>query len=117
MTETKLTRTVTLTNDEGFHLRAATVVMVVANRYKSKIALVRKNHSVDGKATPLQLVGLGALQGDQLRIEAEGPDAAAALDALVEVFAAHFPDQPEFSGKTEANPAVCEGSGEKASGS
>ncbi|MBN2022541.1 MAG: HPr family phosphocarrier protein [Pirellulales bacterium] len=90
MDDLKKTRTVTVTNDEGFHLRAATLFVLCARRFRSAVAIGKEGHVVDGKSTPLQLVGLGACRGDEVALEATGPDAAEALDALAALFASHF---------------------------
>jgi phosphotransferase system HPr (HPr) family protein len=91
MTEqTKATQSVTVSNREGFHLRAATTLIVVARRYNADIAIVKGSLSVDAKSTPLQLLGLGAFEGDKVMLEATGGDAEAAVKALADLFDAHF---------------------------
>ena len=85
MDEPRATRTVTVSNRGGFHLRAATLFGDLARRFECRIEVAKGTRSADGKSTPLQLLGLGAHQGDQLVLEAVGDDADAALEALVEL--------------------------------
>jgi len=92
MTNSELTRTVTVVNHEGFHLRAMTLLVNLARRFDATITLVKGNYSVDAKNTPLQLLGLDAHQGDTITVKASGRDAGEALDALAELFASHFED-------------------------
>ncbi len=95
MGEVKATRTVVVTNSAGFHLRAATLFVNLARQFDSQIEVVKDAQHADGKSTPLQLTALGAWEGDQLLLEAVGEDAARAVDALVELFAANFDEEDE----------------------
>jgi phosphocarrier protein HPr len=94
MTDNEATRTVTVVNREGFHLRAASLLVSSARRFDSTISIAKGNHVVDGKSTPLQLLGLGAGQGERLVLKAIGPDARDALDVLAGLFASHFEEPP-----------------------
>lgn len=89
MSEAKPTRTVTVVNPEGVHARAATLVAETVRRFRARIELVKGRHRVDGTDV-LQILSLGAGQGEQLLLEGSGDDAEAALDALVRLFASHF---------------------------
>lgn len=90
MAENEATRTVTVTNYEGVHLRAATLLGSLAQRFDSTISVAKGNHVVDAKSTPLQWLSLGAGQGEVLVLKAVGQDAAEAVDALAGMLAAHF---------------------------
>jgi phosphotransferase system HPr (HPr) family protein len=68
--------------------------MKLANQYESRIELVKGNERVDGKSI-LEILTLGAEPGTNLIIEAAGPDAEAALEALAELFASKFADGEE----------------------
>ncbi len=61
----------------------------LASQYQAKIEVIKEGHRVDGKSI-LNILTLAAVQGTQLSIEANGPDAQAALDALSELFARNF---------------------------
>jgi len=95
MEENKATRSVVITNREGFHLRAATMFVNLARRFDSQIEVSKDCQQVDGKGTPLHLTALGAWEGDQLLLSADGNDAKEALDALVGLFAANFEAQSD----------------------
>jgi phosphotransferase system HPr (HPr) family protein len=94
MKNKQATRTVTVVNHDGFHLRAAVLLITLARRFESAVSVVKGNRVVDGKSTPLHLLGLDADQGESLELRAIGPDADEALDALVELFASGFEESP-----------------------
>jgi phosphotransferase system HPr (HPr) family protein len=94
MSEVNLTRTVVVANSQGLHARPANLIMKLASQYQSRIELVKGNERVDGKSI-LEILTLGAEPGTSLVIEAAGPDAEAALDALAELFASEFADVEE----------------------
>lgn len=85
----RLSRTVVVTNPQGLHARPAHEFVKLASRFKAKIELVKGNERVDGKSI-LALLTLAAGEGTELRIEAEGHDAEAALDALAKLVAHNF---------------------------
>lgn len=89
MTEPTLTRTVVLTNTAGLHLRAANLFVQLAVKFESKLEVIKDSQSVDGKSI-MNLLMLGAVNGSELRIEATGCDAQAALDALADLVAKKF---------------------------
>lgn len=68
-------------NKLGLHLRAAAAFVKVAERYKSDISLERDGTRANGKSI-IALVTLAASIGTQVKIVAEGPDAADAVGAL-----------------------------------
>jgi phosphotransferase system HPr (HPr) family protein len=96
--EAKLTRTVVVANPNGLHMRPASLIAKLANQFDSKIELVRGQERVDGKSM-LEIVTLVAEHGTSLTIEANGPDAAAAVEALAELFASRFADVEEETSK------------------
>ena len=93
MDETNTTRIITVVNPEGFHLRAATLLVRLSRQFESDISVIKGGLRVDAKTTPLQLLGLGAYQGDQITLEASGDDAEEAIDAVAELFASHFKEE------------------------
>jgi phosphocarrier protein HPr len=94
MSESKSTRAVVVANAQGLHARPASLIMKLANQFESKIELIKDNQSVDGKSI-IEILTLGAAPGTNLIIEATGPDAEAALDALAELFASKFAEIEE----------------------
>ncbi len=89
MNESKLSRTVVITNEQGLHARPADLFVKLANRFDAAIEVVKENRRVDGKSI-LDILTLGAGQGSQLVIEAVGRDAQEALDALAALIDHNF---------------------------
>ena len=90
--------TVTVRDPQGLHLRTSRDVVRVANQYQAEITaqnLSRTSQQVDMKSI-LQLMQLQARQGHVLHLQAAGPDAADALEALCALF--HGP--PSLSSAT-----------------
>jgi phosphocarrier protein len=83
------TRTVVVGNPQGLHARPAELFVKTASRYEARIEVIKEGHRVDGKSI-LNILTLAAVQGTELCLEATGPDAQAALDALSELFARNF---------------------------
>jgi phosphocarrier protein HPr len=83
------TRIVVVTNPQGLHARPADLFVKTATRFASKIELVKGRERVDGKSI-LSLLTLAAVEGTQLSIEADGPDAEQALDALAKLVEQNF---------------------------
>jgi phosphocarrier protein HPr len=82
-----LRRTFTVTNPEGLHMRPITNFVEVANKFQSEVFLGKTgNAKINGKS-PLGLLELAAEQGTELILEVNGPDAAEALTALMDVLA------------------------------
>lgn len=94
MQEISASRTVVVTNREGLHLRAAMLVAQKVQGSQSRVVVVKGDRRV--KATDvLDLVSLGAAAGCSLLLEAIGCDAEATLDAIAQLFATSFGEEPE----------------------
>jgi phosphocarrier protein HPr len=87
-----LQSTVVITNPQGFHLRPKAAFAQQALGFQSTIAVTWEGTKVNGKSI-MDLMLIAAPQGDELTIEAEGPDAPAALDALVATLRNSFPEE------------------------
>ncbi|MGY4646006.1 dihydroxyacetone kinase phosphoryl donor subunit DhaM [Cellulomonas sp. URHB0016] len=70
--------TATLRNPLGLHARPAAIVARMLAAYDAKVRVNGAN-----AASVLELMKLGATQGAELRVEAEGPQATEACDALL----------------------------------
>lgn len=90
----KASRRVTIVNEEGLHLRAASLFVQLARRFQSQVDVVKDHERADGKSTPLQLTALGAQLGEEVLLEAAGPDADEALAALAGLIAGRFQTGP-----------------------
>lgn len=86
---TPLSQTVTVRNTQGLHARPADALVRVASQFESKILIGKGGEMVDCKSI-LSLLTLGAEQGTQLQLSAEGDDASSALTAINELFEAGF---------------------------
>jgi len=68
-------------NKQGLHARPAALFVQVANRFESNITVSRDQEKVNGKSI-MGILMLGAEQGSEIILEAEGKDADAALIEL-----------------------------------
>ena len=94
MSQAKATRTVTVANPDGLHIRAASLIAKMTGQVPAKVELIKGSQRVDATDV-LQIISLCALEGDQLLLEATGCDADAALEALAELFENGF-DEAQF---------------------
>lgn len=74
-------------NQSGLHARPATLFTQAAARFTARITvenLDRGKPPVDAKSV-LLLLTAGVSQGNRIRLAADGPDEAAALETIVEL--------------------------------
>ena len=89
MSASVLQRSVVISNPQGLHARPAELFARLALRFDSEIEVIRNDLRVDAKSI-LHVLTLGAEQGTELMLEARGPDAKDALDALVRLVESDF---------------------------
>jgi phosphocarrier protein len=82
-------RPVEITNSLGLHVRPAMKFVEVASRFQSEVRVLHNNNEFNGKSL-LELTMMAAECGTRLELQARGPDAAQAIEALAELFAARF---------------------------
>ena len=82
-------RTVQILNNNGLHARPAAEIVKLAAKYRSEITLVKDGMEVNGTSI-MGVMMLAAECGSTLVLRADGPDAAAALDALATLIANRF---------------------------
>jgi phosphocarrier protein HPr len=82
-------RQVQITNSLGLHLRPADKFVKLALRYRSEIRVHYNGNQFNGKSI-LDLITVAAECGTRLELEACGPDAVEALDALSDLVSAQF---------------------------
>ena len=92
MSETRVTRTVVVTDPSGVHARTAVAIAEAVRRGKSRVTLLKDQQPVSGTDV-LQILTMVAHQGDTVRLEATGPDADAVLGALEPLFAGRFGEE------------------------
>ncbi len=78
----RASQTVTIVNSQGMHARPADLFVRTASRFDASVHVVKDGERVDGKSI-LSILTLVAEKGTKLAIEAEGPDASEAIQALV----------------------------------
>jgi phosphocarrier protein len=76
-----LSRQVTIMNRRGLHARASAQFVKCASRFQANVRVHKDGHAVDGTSI-MGLMTLAAAPGSTIELEAEGPQAQEALDAL-----------------------------------
>ncbi|GGJ80234.1 phosphocarrier protein [Anoxybacillus voinovskiensis] len=76
----------TVTADSGIHARPATLLVQAASKFNSDIHLEYNGKKVNLKSI-MGVMSLGVPKGAQIKITAEGADAAEAMAALTETLA------------------------------
>ncbi len=84
-----LRRTLRIINSRGLHARAAAKLVAVAERYSACLNVSRAGQSVPA-CSIMGLMMLGAGQGSEVVLDAEGWDAREALDAVAGLIEAGF---------------------------
>jgi phosphocarrier protein HPr len=83
-------RTVVIRNKQGLHARPAELFVRLASQFQSRIGVFRGQERVDATSI-INILTLGAAQGTELVLEAEGEDAAQAVEALARLVEDGFP--------------------------
>ncbi|NLX94742.1 MAG: HPr family phosphocarrier protein [Rhodopirellula sp.] len=89
-------RRVVVSRAAGLHARPCVAIATTVRRFQAKVKVCCGRRSVDARDV-LQLLTLGAGEGTELLLVAEGPDGEQALEALQTLFANDFdlpPDRP-----------------------
>jgi len=86
----RATRVIVIRNSQGLHARPADMFARLARQFQSRIELVREGRRVEASSI-MDLLTLGAAQGTELILEAEGPDAEEAVEALTKLVESGFP--------------------------
>ncbi|MDP6850806.1 MAG: HPr family phosphocarrier protein [Planctomycetota bacterium] len=84
-----VTAEVVVCNEAGLHARPSHALVKTASEFEAQIRLSLDGRSADAGSI-LSVMTLGATAGSQIRIEAEGADAQAALSAIVQLFESGF---------------------------
>jgi phosphocarrier protein HPr len=79
-----LSKKLTVKNRQGLHARPAALFVQVANKFESRITVMREQDKVNGKSI-MGILMLGAEQGSEITVEAEGKDAELALAELEKI--------------------------------
>lgn len=92
MTAEAVSRTVAITNSRGLHARAAARFVRLAETFDAEVH-VAKDAAVVAGTSIMGLMMLAAAPGATIDIRASGPDARAALEALVALVADGFGEE------------------------
>ena len=76
---------VTISDPVGIHAKPAGLLVKEASKYRSTVT-VRKGRRTADAGKLMTLLSLGALRGDRLRVEVDGPDEEAAAAAVESIF-------------------------------
>jgi phosphocarrier protein len=74
-------RSVTICNERGLHARAAARFVKLAFEFAAEITVAKNGTSVSGRSI-MGLMMLAAGPGTEIEVQATGPDAARAVEAL-----------------------------------
>jgi phosphocarrier protein len=88
MSETT-TRTVEIVNKRGLHARASAKFVKLATEFDAEVRVSREGTQVDARSI-MGLMMLAAGPGSCIEIEAEGPEAARAVEALAALVSDRF---------------------------
>lgn len=75
---------VTVVNPTGLHLRPAGILCQTSMKFQSKILLLYKEKTINAKSV-LNVMASGIKCGDEVTVRCEGPDEAAALEAVCQL--------------------------------
>jgi len=84
-----LRATATIVNKRGLHARASAKFVETVARFTCEVSVTKGENTVSGRSI-MGLMMLGAYMGSSIELAAEGPEAAAALAALLALIADRF---------------------------
>jgi phosphocarrier protein len=87
-----LSRQITIVNRRGLHARASARFVKCAEAFDAEIRVSKDGQTVGGTSI-MGLMTLAAAPGCKIDVEAEGPEAAAAIDALSKLVAEGFGEE------------------------
>ncbi len=90
--DARLQTKVLIRNRKGLHARASAKFVKCAERFDAEVTVTRDGQSVGGTSI-MGLMMLAASPGAEIHMTAEGPEAPAALEALVKLVEAGFGEE------------------------
>ena len=81
-----------ITNKRGLHARASAKVVEASARFQSEITIVKDGTRVNGRSI-MGLMMLAASLGSEIQVEVKGPDANAAMTAMLALIDAKFGEE------------------------
>jgi phosphocarrier protein len=89
MSAVPLRSRLTITNRRGLHARASAKFVKCAASFDAEVRVIKDGQIIDGTSI-MGLMTLAAAPGSTIDLEAEGPQAEAALEALATLIAEGF---------------------------
>ena len=81
-----------ITNKRGLHARASAKVVEASARFQSEIIIIKDGTRVNGRSI-MGLMMLAASLGSEIEVEVKGPDAEAAMTAMLALIDAKFGEE------------------------
>jgi len=88
----KITKTLKVVNRFGLHARPSAMVVETASKFDADVSLVKDGVRADARSI-MSVMLLAAEPGSEIRLEAAGPQAGEAADALDKLFQAKFHEE------------------------
>ena len=85
-------RELEIVNSRGLHARASAKFVKCAEQFEAEITVSRDGHSVPGTSI-MGLMMLAAQMGSTILVEAKGPEAEPAVEALSRLVAGRFGEE------------------------
>ncbi|HET9148223.1 MAG TPA: HPr family phosphocarrier protein [Acetobacteraceae bacterium] len=85
----RLAQTAVIRNKRGLHARAAAKLVTLAERFSASIEVAKDGQPVSARSI-MGLMMLGAAQGEEVEVSAEGWDAKEAMDAVIRLIESGF---------------------------
>jgi phosphocarrier protein HPr len=85
-------KTLLISNKLGLHARAAAKLSHLANTFQAEVFLVYNDDKVNAKSL-LGILTLAASVGNEITLNADGPDEAEALEAVADLFTRKFDEE------------------------
>jgi phosphocarrier protein HPr len=101
-------RQLTVVNQLGLHARAAAKFVHLATRFEARIQVARNARQMDGKSI-MGLLLLAAACGSMITITADGPDEAAAIEALSALVQSGFGEERSPADSDGSAPGLDQG--------
>ena len=79
-------------NELGLHARPAAMFVKLANEFSSEITVEKGSEQVNGKSI-MGIMMLAAGKGSKIKVIAEGPDAAEAVDEIEKLINSKFGEE------------------------
>lgn len=84
-----VSKKVTISNSQGFHMRPASTFTGAMAKYKSDISIVFNGNTVNGKSL-MNIIAAGIKCGSEIEIKCEGSDETEALAEAVNIVKSGF---------------------------